>query len=75
MPAYRPPVAVPWSDEPQVAQWARPDNRTKPLTGQSWPLIQRARGIALTPLLLLGFILFAICVFVGFFLPYVLPFH
>ena len=76
MPAYRAPVAVPWSDEPQVVQWARQHSRPIPgAMGQSWPARPaRSRSVALAPLLLIGVLLFAICLIVGYVVPFVLPF-
>lgn len=81
VPAYRPPAALPWREDPQVAEWAgarsRPNPaRMGPRTGQSWPAAPRREpGLGLLPGLLVGLVILVVCFIVGFLLPYILPFH
>jgi hypothetical protein len=66
--------ALPWSDEPQLQEWATAPS-SRPARGRSQPILVHAGNVGLLTLLLIGLVLFAICFVVGYFTPTLIPFH
>jgi hypothetical protein len=72
---YRPQPPIPWSDDPQVAQWAAGGaRRSRGLSGALGP--RRApsgEGVGVVPVVVIGAMLFIVCFLIGYFIPLVVP--
>lgn len=74
--SYRPSSPIPWSDDPQMAQWAS-GGSSRPLgmasrTGKLGPAPRR-RGMGVVTVVLIGLILFLLAFLVGYFGPHLIP--
>jgi Protein kinase domain len=68
---YRPQRALPWADDPQVAQWmaagqSRPHGQSRSTGGHALP---KRRGLRVAPLVLIGILLFILAFVIGYFGP------
>lgn len=73
--SYRPTTPLPWSDDPQIAQWAAEGTGRPYGLGPSsgnLPLGPARPGMGVAPVVLIGILLFVVCFIVGYFMPLII---